>query len=479
MRFRDILLEYDQAKTMARYGKKLWDRAAVQENRYGIFDKLVADGEHVLGDDKESPDRIRAFVIPRLLTHIEKFDPSTNKQYMQWIVQRYIDGGIRFLEDLPKVATSLGGFNDMKIKGWFKRNPDHADKADIGQWKRLSDLWDFVWHAHNGGVVSNAEKDRLAKEQAVKTSKILYDDADYMIVIPESMEAAQYWGRNTQWCTSALQDNMFEAYTTEGPLYIVIDKPNNRRWQLYFDGWTPQFMDERDENINWFEFPEEIWNLIEWPPGALPLKLLSIKLRCEVGEPTILLNSLTKEEIAYMTIDISWRRKRFVTDAVKRAVEDVRPIKKQGGVELYSLSDLVILSAFESRENGFLDKLSETHWNWSPTQRVKGAHSALASLKNAKGVKITVGSRFFYAMEFSNAKRTIAVFDGEARHGKEIVFSRSTMNAAKLGGATVGSYRDDGFIPARSQKPWQTVWDFFYRPEGSTDWTTEEPRPAQ
>lgn len=479
MRFRDILLEYDQAKTMARYGKKLWAHASVQENRHGIFDKLVADGEHVLGDDKESPTRIQAFVIPRLLTHIEKFDPTPNKEYMQWIVQRYIDSGIRFLEDLPKVSTTLEGFHDMKRKGWFKRNPDHADKADIGQWKRLSDLWDFVWHAHNGGVVSNAEKDRLAKEQAVKTSKILYDAEDYMIVIPESTEAAQYWGRNTQWCTSALKDNMFEAYSSEGPLYIVIDKKNNRRWQLFFDGWTPQFMDERDENINWSQFPEEIWNLIEWPSGSVPLKLLCIKLRCEMGEPTILLNALTREEIAYMTIDHSWRRKKFVIAAVKKAVEDTKPIKTQDGVELYSLCDLVILSAFESRENGFLDKLSDSHWNWSPIQRVKGAHRSLASLKNDKGAKIAVEDRVFYAIEFSNAKKTMAVFDAEARHSKEIVFSRSTQDAVKLGGATIGSYRDDGFRPARSQKPWQTAWDFFYCPEGSDDWATEGPRPAQ
>ena len=486
MRFRDILLEYDQAKTAARFGMKLWDRAAVQENRYGIFDKLVADGEHLLsgpdGSDipsEESSAKIKAFVIPRLLTHIEKYDPTPNKQYVTWIVQRYIDGGIKLLEDLPRVATTLEGFHGMKAKGWFKRNPDHADKADIGQWKRLSDIWDFVWHAHNGGVVSNAEKDRLAKEQAVKTSKILYDGADYMIVIPESMEAAQYWGRNTQWCTSALKDNMFAAYSAEGPLYIVIDKKNNRRWQLYLDGWNPQFMDERDEPINWFEFPEEIWNLIEWPKSATPLKILSIKLRCEVGEPTILLKSLSREEIAYMTIDHSWRRFDFVKSVVAKAAKTCKPIKTVGNVELYSLSELVILSAFENRENGFLDQLAGTYWNWSPTARVKGADAALTKLKSGKAVKVTLG-KSYYAVEFHTAQKTFAVFDSEARHTKEIVFSRSTQDAVKFGGATMGTYEYDGeFVAAKSQKPWQTVWDFFYRPEGSGDWATGEPRSDQ
>lgn len=60
---------------------------------------------------------------------------------------------------------------------------------------------------------------------------------------------------NTRWCTAAKKDNMFDEYNKEGPLYIILHKPTNRRWQFHLRG--QQFMDERDNDTNFIKFNKQ------------------------------------------------------------------------------------------------------------------------------------------------------------------------------------------------------------------------------
>jgi hypothetical protein len=69
------------------------------------------------------------------------------------------------------------------------------------------------------------------------------------------MESSQFWGQGTKWCTSARNedDNMFDYYNTQGPLYIIISKKikdeKNRqlKYQMHFE--SAQFMDVHDDEM--------------------------------------------------------------------------------------------------------------------------------------------------------------------------------------------------------------------------------------
>lgn len=87
----------------------------------------------------------------------------------------------------------------------------------------------------------------------------MYEDDKWLIIIPHTEEAACYYGANTRWCTAAKEDNMFDYYNNDGPLYINIYKPKNRKYQFHFE--SSQFMDEEDEPIQLNELP--------WTEGAL------------------------------------------------------------------------------------------------------------------------------------------------------------------------------------------------------------------
>lgn len=373
MRYRDILLEYDRGKTLARLGAAVLKKFLNHERNSGVVKALYRRVEKSMSPN--DPESHHDDLLEYVMDEIEKNDPSPNKQYVQWMTHRYIDGSIRYLEDLGKANTVLGGFHDMKTKGWFRRNPEHADKADIGQWKNLADLWDFVWHAHNGGVVSNAEKERLAKEKAIKESDILHDGPRFMVVVPNSTAAAKYWGRNTQWCTAAEKDNAFEGYNDIAPLHIVIDKPNNRRWQLWFDENEPQFMDERDEEIDWKEFPEEVWMLFEWPDAAKASIIRTLDARLSADLDTELLDFLPLDDLVagYFQGSLSAQLHliSIVKERSKEALSRRTPVVHEGQEigHVYRLGDALALALTDRKSDGFIARY-QTSW-YSITQAAR------------------------------------------------------------------------------------------------------------
>jgi hypothetical protein len=79
-----------------------------------------------------------------------------------------------------------------------------------------------------------------AELEAVKAeTDIIFDDASYLIVHPQSWRASVYWGKGTNWCTSrAESSNYFNNYSKAGKIIIILakvgDKPEPTA-QLYVD----------------------------------------------------------------------------------------------------------------------------------------------------------------------------------------------------------------------------------------------------
>ena len=58
-----------------------------------------------------------------------------------------------------------------------------------------------------------------------------YEDDMWFVVIPLSMDAACYWGSDTEWCTATRDEdgNYFNSYNEQGPLIILINKENGEK----------------------------------------------------------------------------------------------------------------------------------------------------------------------------------------------------------------------------------------------------------
>jgi hypothetical protein len=203
---------------------------------------------------------------------LESMDP-TNGKMLQWLVNQYA-AGIFKLEDAPRVSTALTDFNAKKRS---------LEKKDINQYKQLSDLEDAVEDTKE--VSSKKQQKQEIKTQGADT---VFDSDAYSIVKLKTEEAACYYGKGTKWCTAADQRNMFDNYNQEGPLFVILDHANNRKFQLQLE--TAQFMDEKDNEVNYFNLSKkypEIHNVFQRQAKQLAQTLALDDIELDEGKFSI------------------------------------------------------------------------------------------------------------------------------------------------------------------------------------------------
>lgn len=92
---------------------------------------------------------------------------------------------------------------------------------------------------------ATSKKDEIRRIK--KDAEKVYEDDEWLVVVPKTEEAACYYGKNTQWCTAADNNNQFNYYNRDGKIYININKYTNKKFQFHFE--SKQFMDENDSPI--------------------------------------------------------------------------------------------------------------------------------------------------------------------------------------------------------------------------------------
>jgi hypothetical protein len=169
---------------------------------------------------------------------IEQSDPTKNKEYSQALAKLYGNGGIRF-EDLGStISDYLTKFHKLKQK---KQIPSPRN-----DFMRYQNIGDFM------SVVDEYPDPDSDKQEANRGSaKEYYNDDEIRVIVPEDEAAACYYGQGTRWCTAAKNNNMFNTYNEDGPMYIVIPKhPKHpgEKYQLHFE--SNQFMDAGDNPVS-------------------------------------------------------------------------------------------------------------------------------------------------------------------------------------------------------------------------------------
>jgi len=178
---------------------------------------------------------------------LEQSDPSPAKKYVNWMIVRYLKGDIRRLEDIPsRIAPALLRFQSLQNKKKLK--PEHSD---INRIRSIEDVIDQYAEGKTQGNKSQAKSVERSMYDS-KEAELIFNSPEYKIVVPKTEKASCFFGKNTRWCTAAANDNQFDYYSKKGPLYIILHKPTNTRWQFSFA--SEQYMDERDDAIKIIEF---------------------------------------------------------------------------------------------------------------------------------------------------------------------------------------------------------------------------------
>ena len=201
-------------------------------------------------------------------------DPTAKEdkmgKYSKWLLALYTGGNLK-LEDLYKATDYLITFHKYKNK---------LEKKDIGQYKSLPELYDAIQpYEDNTQAASHKEEIRQIKKGAEK----VYEDNEWLVIVPYTEETAIFYGKGTQWCTAATQsDNYFDYYNdNDYTLYININKQTGEKYQFCLE--SGEFMNERDAeeipkvNDNLFNFYYNIYKQKENRYRASDKKILRLK----------------------------------------------------------------------------------------------------------------------------------------------------------------------------------------------------------
>lgn len=237
-------------------------------------------------------------------------DPTSNKKYLDWILDGYLHGGNHMLEDvMSQMPSALRKFIHLRDTKKFT--------GQEGNILGYCGLFGCQKKTAQPGLLTLLERFpdiipvRTQRTQIKTGAEVVYEDSFITIIHPTTQEASCLYGKGTRWCTtSQTAENMFKLYNQSGPLYIILPKDpiSRKKYQLHFlDG---QFMDETDTPVKLSDFPytESIINFIrQLPPGieANPTPtLIYLLLKSGRMNPQVILEGVPL--VIFVTIGGKW-----------------------------------------------------------------------------------------------------------------------------------------------------------------------------
>ena len=238
---------------------KILDKETVNENKNRIEEEYFTPNELLTEDIEINESLLLEATLDDIYTkyysnipqdefwQIIKADPTYNEQksqkmgkYGKWLLNLYKQGKLKN-EDLYKATDYLS---------YFVKYYNKITEKDINKLPDLPSLYNIIKPykeaSDNGEDIATSKSDevRRIKEDAEK----VFEDNQWLVVVPHTQEASCYYGKNTQWCTAATDSyNMFNHYNNQGPLFINIRKTDGKKFQFHFE--TNSFMDETDTPI--------------------------------------------------------------------------------------------------------------------------------------------------------------------------------------------------------------------------------------
>ena len=162
-----------------------------------------------------------------------------NKGFFTWLYNLMKNNQLKE-EDFYKAKEYLRLFNKFI-------NKIPKENRDINSYKSLPDLYAVIKQFEGNEEVPTSKQDELRQIKEKEVKKVFEDD-EWLIMIPTTERASCLIGKGTQWCTAADNNNMFEQYNQDGPLYVIVNKETNDKYQLHFE--SQQLMDETDRPIS-------------------------------------------------------------------------------------------------------------------------------------------------------------------------------------------------------------------------------------
>ena len=142
-----------------------------------------------------------------------------HEKYIRWIIKQYKKDS-DFEKNIDKYKKTLDTFELKRKQKKLK-----SDSTNIEKYKDLTDLESSI-ESHE-----NDTKEEIKKNGG----ELIYEDSNWIILIPRTYEASCIYGKDTSWCTARDDTRShYDEYMEEGDLYIIINKhKKDERYQFH------------------------------------------------------------------------------------------------------------------------------------------------------------------------------------------------------------------------------------------------------
>jgi hypothetical protein len=182
-----------------------------------------------------------------LIDVIAKLDPSNTNKYVDFLVkmfkQQLVDVVTGEVNNLTLVAEKLiGKENHVLLKKFEEHSKANRIKnPDISSYKD--------WKMISSAIIEADEVVRL--KELEKQTKKLFENDDWLVLIPLSLEASQNYGKGTKWCIT--QETHWKRYMSNYKIIFILNRKNNEKFAVSkergasgnIQGW-----ESNDEEIN-------------------------------------------------------------------------------------------------------------------------------------------------------------------------------------------------------------------------------------
>jgi len=218
---------------------------------------------------------------------IAQYDPTPNKQYLDWLTKQFVLSNLVFPEDGEKCIHTLSSF--IQKRQVLKNN--HLP-VDINKYKTLGEIQKKLDEV--SGINTKRHQVKVNTEHG---QRVVIDQPPYKVVEITTPEAAAKLCRDTEWCIK--DPKYFNGYEMgpNNPVYLILK--NGVKYGLLHNQ-TNQFRDVYDNALDLKDYKNtEILMMLH--DAGINVKTFALKLLKSMdiyeNEKLFILKAIPKEEI--------------------------------------------------------------------------------------------------------------------------------------------------------------------------------------
>lgn len=189
---------------------------------------------------------------------IRSIDPSSTNKYCEFLIKMIKKNDNHQQTIVNALVSGLFGVKTIETLHKFEEH-SKANRIPL-EYRDISSHSEWLTIEEAVKIADEVVK----RKQLEKETKKLFENDEWVVLIPESYEASQLYAYNTKWCIT--QKSYWNDYKKSSRIIFVINKKNDEKYAIskrmgdsVIQGWDAK--DKETSPLIW-EFTDEIWKIL-------------------------------------------------------------------------------------------------------------------------------------------------------------------------------------------------------------------------